>query len=162
MKTLVKNGKAYIDGKFTSVNILIEDDKIIKIAPKFTAEADQTIDAKGCHIFPGFVDLHAHLRDPGQTYKEDIISGTRSAAKGGFTTVCTMPNTEPVIDNIAAVEYVQRRAKDLGSCKVHVIGAITKKLEGAEISEMATMKNGGIVAVSDDGKSVQNARLMLS
>lgn len=162
MKTLIKNGKAYIDGKFTSVNILIEDDKIIKIAPKFTAEADQTIDAKGCHIFPGFVDLHAHLRDPGQTYKEDIISGTRSAAKGGFTTVCTMPNTEPVIDNIAAVEYVQRRAKDLGSCKVHVIGAITKKLEGAEISEMATMKNGGIVAVSDDGKCVQNARLMLS
>ena len=162
MKTLVKNGTVYIDGAFCQTDILIEDTKVSQVSTQITETADVTIDATGKHIFPGFVDLHAHLRDPGQTYKEDIVTGTRAAAKGGFTTVCAMPNTEPVIDNIAAVEYIQRRAKDLGFCKVKVIGAITKQSEGKEISEMATMKSGGIIGVSDDGKCVQNARLMLN
>ncbi len=162
MKTLIKNGLAFIEGSFAQKDILIEDDRIIRIAASVKAEADKVIDASGKHVCPGFVDIHAHLRDPGQTYKEDIVSGTRSAAKGGYTTVCAMPNTDPVVDNIATVDYIQRRAKDLGFAKVFVIGAITKKSEGAEISEMATMKSGGIVAVSDDGKCVQNAKLMLN
>ncbi|PKN80584.1 MAG: dihydroorotase [Candidatus Cloacimonetes bacterium HGW-Cloacimonetes-1] len=162
MKTLIKNGTVYIDGAFCARDILIEDEIISQVSDSIEAIADVTVDASGKHIFPGFVDLHAHLRDPGQTYKEDIVTGTRAAAKGGFTTVCAMPNTEPVIDNIAAVEYIQRRAKDLGFCKVRVIGAITKQSEGKEISEMATMKSGGIIGVSDDGKCVQNARLMLN
>ncbi|MEF3693775.1 MAG: dihydroorotase [Candidatus Cloacimonadota bacterium] len=162
MKTLIKNGTVYIEGKLIKQDILITDEIITRVDDNIRVKADTEIDAEGLHIFPGFVDLHCHLRDPGQTYKEDIISGTKSAAKGGFTTICAMPNTDPVVDNIAAVEYVQRRAKDLGFCKVHVIGAITKKLEGMEISEMANMKEGGIIAVSDDGKCVQNAKLMLS
>lgn len=162
MTTLIKNGLAYIAGSFIHRDILITDDSITSIEEKISAKADKVIDAKGKHVFPGFVDLHVHLRDPGQTYKEDIISGTRAAAKGGFTSICTMPNTDPVVDNIAAVDYILRRAKDLGSAKVYVIGAMTKKSEGLEISEMATMKSGGIVAVSDDGKCVQNAKLMLN
>lgn len=162
MKTLIKNASIYLDGKFAKQDVLIEDELIMKVGAKLKDAADNTIDASGLHLCPGFVDLHSHLRDPGQTYKEDIVTGTRSAARGGFTTVCAMPNTEPAVDNIATVEYIQRRAKDLGYCKVLVIGAMTKHLEGAELSEMATMKSGGIIAVTDDGKCVQNARLILS
>jgi dihydroorotase len=163
MTTLIKNGIAYINNRFSRRDILLKNGKIQRIAQTINVEkVEQIIDASGKYVFPGFVDIHTHLRDPGQTYKEDIASGTRAAAHGGFTTLCTMPNTEPVVDNIASVDYVQRRAKDLGSAKVYVIGAITKKSEGLEISEMATMKSGGIVAVSDDGNCVQNAKLMLN
>ncbi|MDD3536593.1 MAG: dihydroorotase [Candidatus Cloacimonetes bacterium] len=162
MKTLIQNGELYLAGKLEKKDLLIERKKIIKIAHKITDKADRIIDAKGMTVFPGFIDLHAHLRDPGQTYKEDIVSGTLSAAKGGFTAVCAMPNTEPVTDNIASVEYIQLRAKEHGFARVYVIGALTKGSKGEEISEMATMKSGGVVAVSDDGKCVQNARLMLS
>jgi len=161
MKTLVKNGMVYSGGHIRKLDILIEDTLIKTVAPNLSEVADEVIDAAGKHVFPGFVDIHAHLRDPGQTYKEDIVSGTHAAAHGGITSVCA-PNTDPVVDNIAAVDYIQRRAKDLGYAKVYVIGAMTKKSEGLEISEMATMKSGGIVAVSDDGKCVQNAKLMLN
>ena len=162
MKTLIKNGSIYIGGKFRKQDIFIDGDMIRNVASKLDVKANQTIDAEGMYVFPGFVDIHAHLRDPGQTYKEDIVSGTKAAAHGGITSVCAMPNTDPVVDNIASVDYVQRRAKDLGSCKVYVIGAMTKKSEGLEISEMATMKSDGIVAVSDDGKCVQDAKIMLN
>jgi dihydroorotase len=162
MTTLIKNGIIFYQGTLVKKDILITQNKIADISDQLTVDADQIIDATGKHVFPGFVDMHAHLRDPGQTYKEDIITGTKAAAKGGFTTVCAMPNTDPVVDNIATVEFIQRRAKDLGSCKVKVIGAITKQLEGKEISEMATMQEGGIVAVSDDGKCVQNGKLMMN
>ena len=162
MKILIVNAKLFQNGKLTKGDILIDRKRIVKIAPQIEAVADKVINANGACVFPGFIDLHVHLRDPGQTYKEDIVSGTKAAAHGGFTAVCAMPNTEPVTDNIASVEYIQLRAKELGSSKVYVIGAITKKSEGEEIAEMATMKSGGIVAVSDDGKCVQNARLMLS
>ncbi|MFB3845121.1 MAG: dihydroorotase [Candidatus Cloacimonadaceae bacterium] len=162
MKKLIKNGTVYYQGAFSPKDILIEDDKVAAIKDRIDEPADEVYEAQGKYVFPGFVDLHCHLRDPGQTYKEDIVTGTKAAAKGGFTTICAMPNTEPVVDNIASVEYLERRAKDLGFCKVRVIGAITKHLEGKEISEMATMQEGGIVAVSDDGHCVQNAKLMLN
>lgn len=162
MKIIIKNGMTFYQGAFGKLDILIEDDIIKEIAPVVSCTADETYNAEGLHVFPGFVDLHAHLRDPGQTYKEDLVTGTKAAAKGGFTTVCAMPNTDPVADNIATVEYIKRKAKDLGYCKVHVIGALTKKSEGKEIAEIATMLEGGIVAVSDDGKCVQNAKLMLN
>ena len=162
MTTLIKNGTAYINGKFEARDILVKNDKIHKVAKHIADKADAVIDAAGMHVFPGFTDIHVHLRDPGQTYKEDIVSGTRAAAHGGFTSLCTMPNTDPVVDNIATVDYIQRRAKDLGCARVYVVGAMTKKSEGLEISEMATMQSGGIVAVSDDGKCVQNSKLMLN
>jgi dihydroorotase len=137
MTTLIKNGIAYINNRFSRRDILLKNGKIQRIAQTINLDkVDQIIDASGKYVFPGFVDIHTHLRDPGQTYKEDIASGTRAAAHGGFTTLCAMPNTEPVVDNIASVNYVQRRAKDLGSARVFVIGAITKKSEGLEISEM--------------------------
>lgn len=162
MKKIIKNGLVYQDGRLRRLDILIENEMIKRVGATLKHKADEVIDATGKHVFPGFVDIHAHLRDPGHTYKEDIVSGTHAAAHGGVTSLCAMPNTEPVVDNIAAVDYVQRRAKDLGFAKVYVIGAMTKDSEGKEISEMATMKSGGIVAVSDDGKCVQDAKLMLN
>jgi dihydroorotase len=162
MKTIIKNALIYLDGKLERKELLIDNKRIAQIADTIFDKADQIIDAGGACVFPGFIDIHAHLRDPGQTHKEDIKSGTQSAAKGGYTLVCAMPNTDPVTDNIASVEYIQLRAKEYGSVRVYVIGALTKHSLGEEISEMATMKSGGIVAVSDDGKCVQNARLMLS
>ena len=162
MKTIIINAKIYLDGKLEAKEMLIKGKRIAQIADKISDTADHTIDAAGACVFPGFIDIHTHLRDPGYTYKEDIVSGTQSAAKGGFTSICAMPNTDPVTDNIASVEYIQLRAKEHGSARVYVIGALTKQSKGEEISEMATMKSGGIVAVSDDGYCVQNARLMLS
>jgi len=159
MKILIKNGNVYTDKHFVKKDILIADSVIEQIADSISTQADRVIDAKGCTVMPGFVDLHCHLREPGQTYKEDIISGSKAAAKGGFTTICAMPNTDPVIDNIASVEFVQRKGKDAGLCKIKVIGASSKKLEGKEIAEIATMKEGGIIAVSDDGHCVQNSKL---
>jgi len=162
MKILIKNARILQGKTLKKTDILIERKKIAMIQAEIDKPADKVIDAKGACVFPGFIDLHVHLRDPGQTYKEDIVSGTQAAAHGGYTAVCAMPNTEPVTDNIASVEYIQLRAKEHGHARVYVVGAITKKSMGEEISEMATMKSGGIVAVSDDGKCVQNARLMLS
>ncbi len=160
MKTIIKNGLVYINNKFEEVDVLFDNDRIIEIRKDIQKDADSTIDATNKHVFPGFIDLHSHLRDPGQTYKEDIISGTKAAAKGGFTTICCMPNTDPIIDNIATVEYINRKAKDFGFCKVKVIGAMTKKTEGKEIAEIGSMMEGGIVAVSDDGACIQNAKLL--
>ncbi len=162
MKKIIKNGTIYIDGKFEKKDILINEDLIEKIDNEINAENAEIVDAEGNYVFPGFVDLHAHLRDPGQTNKEDIVSGTKAAAKGGFTTICAMPNTDPIVDNVATVEYIKRKAKDLGSAKVEVIGALTKKSEGKEISEIASMIEYGIVAVSDDGHCVQNAKIKLN
>ncbi|MDD3103931.1 MAG: dihydroorotase [Candidatus Cloacimonetes bacterium] len=162
MKTIIKNAQIYLDGKLEAKELLIDDKRIARIAEKISDKADNIIDAAGACVFPGFIDIHTHLRDPGHTYKEDISSGTQSAARGGFTSICAMPNTDPVTDNIASVEYIQLRAKEHGSARVYVIGALTKQSKGEEISEMATMKSGGIVAVSDDCWCVQNARLMLS
>jgi len=159
MKILITKGKAFINDQFVEKDILIEDKIIVKIADSIEDSADRVIDAQGKVVLPGFVDLHAHLRDPGQTHKEDIVTGTAAAAKGGFTTICAMPNTFPIVDSIATVEYIQRKAADLGKCKVKVIGAMTTASQGVELSEYATMKEGGIVAVSDDGGCVQNAKI---
>ena len=159
MKILIKNANAYINETWVDTDVLIDNNKIARVEKNIKDDADKIIDATGKKLIPGFVDLHCHLRDPGQTYKEDIHTGTKAAAKGGYTTICAMPNTEPTIDNIGEVEYIQRKANDLGLCKVKVIGASSKKLEGKEIAEIATMKEGGIVAVSDDGACVQNAKL---
>lgn len=159
---LLKNGKVYIDKCFTKKDILLKDGIISEIADEISDYKGKIFDAQGKFVMPGFVDFHTHLRDPGQTYKEDIVTGSLAAAKGGYTTICAMPNTEPVVDNIAIVDYIKRKAKDLGYCNVQVIGALTKKSEGKEISEIANMLESGIVAVSDDGRCVQNAKLMMN
>ncbi|MBA3393163.1 MAG: dihydroorotase [Deltaproteobacteria bacterium] len=118
------------------------------------------IDVKGLWVVPGLIDLHVHLREPGQEYKEDIESGTRAAAAGGFTTICCMPNTRPVNDQRTVTELIVRRAREVGVVRVRPIGAITQNLEGKNLADIADMKEAGIVAVSDDGRPVMNAGLM--
>jgi dihydroorotase len=118
------------------------------------------IDVKDLWVVPGLIDLHVHLREPGQEYKEDIETGTRAAAAGGFTTICCMPNTKPVNDQRTVTELIVRRARDLRAVRVRPIGAITQGLEGKQLADIGDMKEGGIVAISDDGRPVMNAGLL--
>src|SRR5678815_4122759 len=118
------------------------------------------VDVKDLWVVPGLIDLHVHLREPGQEYKEDIETGTRAAAAGGFTTICCMPNTIPVNDDRAVTELIVRRAKEVGAVRVRPIGAISRGLEGVLLADIGDMKEGGIVAISDDGRPVMSAGLL--
>jgi dihydroorotase len=118
------------------------------------------LDVRDLWIVPGLIDLHVHLREPGQEYKEDIETGTRAAAAGGFTTICCMPNTRPVNDQRTVTELIVRRSRDVGVVRVRPIGAITAGLEGKALADIGDMKEGGIVAISDDGRPVMNAGLL--
>lgn len=118
------------------------------------------IDVRDLWIVPGLIDLHVHLREPGQEYKEDIETGTRAAAAGGFTTICCMPNTRPVNDQRTVTELIVRRSREIGAVRVRPIGAITQNLEGKALADIGDMKEGGIVAISDDGRPVMNAGLL--
>jgi dihydroorotase len=160
MKTLIKGGSVYLGGSFQNKDILIEDGIISEIEAGITIKTDSVIDASGLTVMPGLIDMHVHLREPGYEYKEDIVSGTKAAAAGGFTAVACMPNTNPVIDDESTVSYVVDRAKKAGYARVYPIGAITKGEKGEELSEMYKMKKAGIVAVSDDGRPVENANIM--
>lgn len=163
MKWLIRGGRVIdpsqeIDGVF---DLLIADGVIVKIAERIEEADAEVIDATGLCVLPGLVDIHCHLRDPGFEYKEDIATGTRSAAAGGFTSICCMPNTSPVNDCAAVTRYILERAKTVGSgVNVYPIGAISKGLKGAELAEIGTMKAAGIVAISDDGRPVVNANLL--
>jgi len=117
-------------------------------------EADRIIDVKGAAILPGLIDAHCHLRDPGYEYREDIVSGTKSAAKGGFTSVCPMPNTRPVCDNASVVRSIITKAKNEGYAHVFPIGAASKGLAGKELAEFGLMKEEGVVGISDDGRPI--------
>lgn len=141
--------------------MLVEDGLIVKIEPNIECADAEIVDAKGMHVLPGMVDLHCHLRDPGFEHKEDIVSGTRAAAAGGFTTVCCMANTSPVNDNAVITSYIINKAKTQGSgVHVYPIGALSKGLEGKTLAEIGEMAKAGAVAISDDGKPVMNAMLM--
>ena len=120
----------------------------------------RVIDVRGKWVVPGLIDLHTHLREPGHEYKEDIATGTRAAAAGGFTAVCAMPNTTPPNDTRAVTELIVRRAREVGAVRVYPVGAITKGLAGETLAEMGELKEAGCVAVSDDGRPVMNAELM--
>lgn len=124
------------------------------------SSADKVYDLTGKTVFPGLVDMHCHLREPGYEYRETILTGTKSAAKGGITSICPMPNTKPVCDNAAVVNSILRKAEEAGYCRVYPVGACSKGLEGKELAEMGLMKEAGIVAVSDDGKPIKNAELL--
>lgn len=120
----------------------------------------EIINAEGLTVVPGLVDMHVHLRDPGQEYKEDIETGTRAAVMGGVTSVACMPNTKPVVDNQTVVSYIINKAKECGYVNVYPIGAVSKGMEGKELAEIGEMKFAGAVAISDDGKPVYNSSLM--
>jgi len=163
LKLLIKNG-IVIDptaGLNSEMSILIEDGKVSEIGEDIEVLSNMdVIDVKGKYVLPGLVDAHCHLREPGFEYKEDIESGTKSAVMGGFTSVACMPNTNPVIDNESVVKYILNKAKNDGYANVFPIGAISKGLEGKELSEIGELKFAGVVAISDDGKPVQNSSLM--
>jgi len=142
-------------------DVLVMDGKVAAIGENLSAEGVKTLDAAGKVVAPGFIDMHCHLRDPGQEYKEDLISGTKAAARGGFTGVCCMPNTKPVNDSAAVTRYIIEKAETKGSgVHVYPVGAISKNLEGKEMAEIGRMKEAGIIAISDDGKPVSNSNLL--
>jgi dihydroorotase len=162
MKLLIKNGHI-IDAKSNLdavLDLLVVDGKIAEIAEGIEEDGCEIVDAKGKYVLPGLVDAHCHLRDPGFEYKEDIESGTRSAAKGGFTSIACMPNTNPVTDSEAVVKYILNKAKQDGYVNVFPIGAITKGQKGEELAEIGELKFAGAVAISDDGKPVRSSSLM--
>jgi len=141
-------------------DLWIRDGRIAEIGRGLAAGGARRIDVGDLVVVAGLVDLHAHLREPGQEYKEDIESGTRAAVRGGFTTVCCMPNTHPTNDDRTVTELIVRRAREAGACRVRPIGAVTRGLEGKALADVADMKEGGIVAISDDGRPVADAGLL--
>ena len=162
MALLLKNVQA-VDPQLSLnqfCDIVVRDGKIVEVGQDLSIEKGETRDMAGKYCIPGLVDMHVHLRDPGQEHKGDIASETRAAAKGGFTAVCCMPNTKPTIDNADVVEYVLKRAAEVGKCRVHVAGACTKGLQGIELSEMGDMRAHGAVAFTDDGRGVQDSGMM--
>ncbi|MCL2062013.1 MAG: dihydroorotase [Firmicutes bacterium] len=160
MTILIKNGSVVTADKVQKADVFLKDGKIACICTSCTEKAEKEIDAKGKHVFAGFVDMHCHLREPGFEYKETVKSGARAAAAGGFTSICCMPNTQPVLDNAPLISFVKQRGIEAGFAKVYPVGAITKGQAGAELAEMASMAKAGAVAFSDDGKPVENGGLM--
>ena len=161
MKILIQNG--HILDPATRRNeicdVLVEDDRIAKVGKEIQAEADRVIDAEGCYVMPGFIDLHVHFRDPGLTYKDDLQSGGKAAARGGVTTVCAMPNTKPVIDSKEKVQDVHKRAEEVSPIHVIQLGSVTVGQLGEELADIKGMAEAGCYAISEDGKSVMNASL---
>ncbi|HWP06739.1 MAG TPA: dihydroorotase [Polyangiaceae bacterium] len=165
---LVIRGARAVDpqtGLDATVDIVVERGRIVRLGPNAAgdaarAERARVVDGQGRWVVPAFVDLHAHLREPGQEYKEDIASGLSAAAAGGYAHVCAMPNTQPVNDTRAVTEMMVHRAREHGGPTLHPIGAITKRQEGKELTEMAELRDAGAVAVSDDGVCVMSSAVM--
>ena len=164
MNLLIKNGRVIDPSQKIddTLDVLVENGLIREIGKGLAVPAGaETIDAAGMYVVPGLIDMHVHLRDPGLEYKEDIVSGTKAAVAGGFTSVCCMPNTKPVIDNKAVASYIINKTKAEGCCNVFPIGSITYGLSGDRMAEMGELKESGCVAVSDDGRPVGNSELMM-
>lgn len=164
MNVLIKGGRVIDPSQKIddTLDVLVENGLIKQVGKGLQAPADgKVIDAAGKYVVPGLIDMHVHLRDPGLEYKEDIVSGTKAAVSGGFTSICCMPNTKPTIDNKAVASYIINKAKTEGSCNVFPVGSITYGLNGDRMSEMGELKESGCVAVSDDGRPVTNSELMM-
>ena len=157
---IIRNGNVVFKTGVEKKDIRIEDGKIVEIADRIEGNGDREIDASGLHVFPGLIDMHVHLREPGFERKENIESGAKAAVKGGFTQICCMPNTSPVADNKVVVSYIRARGEEVGLCKIRPIGAITKGSKGEELAGIGGMKKAGAVAISDDGVAVKDTRLM--
>ncbi len=162
MKLLIQGGRVIdpANNLDAELDILIKDGKISKIGKNLKTDGVEIFNATGRLVTPGLIDIHVHLRDPGYEYKEDIVSGTRAAAAGGFTSVACMPNTKPALDNKSVAQYIIEKAEKEGFARVFPVGSITKGLEGDSLSEMGDMKGAGCVAFSDDGKPVTSGELM--
>jgi len=162
MSIIIKNGRVIDPGRINGpADVLIENGKIAAVGPGLKSPAGAAvIDAAGRWVLPGFVDLHVHFREPGFEYKETIATGAAAAVAGGFTSVCCMPNTQPVNDNQSVTEFILDKARVAGLAHVFPIGAITKGSEGKELAEFGDLRAAGCVAVSDDGKPVMNGMVM--
>lgn len=173
MQLLIKNGRIIDPATRLDriTDVLIEENRILRIgdtdqtefhASSVKEDAQQEItvvDASGCLVMPGFIDLHVHFRDPGLIYKEDIETGAKAAARGGVTTVCAMPNTKPVVDSVETLDYIQRKAKEKAPVHVEQLSAVTMGQEGRELVDMKAMADKGAIAFSEDGKSVMDSAL---
>lgn len=161
MTTLIKNG--YLLDPSTSTegqyDLLIQDGSIIKVEKEISETADEIIDAKGLYVMPGFIDLHVHLREPGFEYKETIATGSNAAAAGGYTTICPMPNTNPVMDSPEMIEFLNRKAATDSPIHIIGVGSVTKGQKGQELTDMEGMARAGARAVSEDGKSVMDIKV---
>ena len=154
---VIKHADVVLKDGVKKLDIRIENGRIAELGKGLKGEG---LDCTGLTVFPGLIDMHVHLREPGFERKEDIASGSAAAVKGGFTQVCCMPNTKPVADNKVVVSYIVNRAKEVGLCKVRPIGAITEGQAGKNLAAIGAMKAAGAVAISEDGKSVANSGLM--
>ena len=162
MKILLKNGGVvdYASKTNEKIDILIEDGVIIKLQKEILAKADNVIDCTGLVIIPGMIDMHCHLREPGFEYKETIETGSKSAVKGGFTTICPMPNTNPTPDSAFILEKILAEAKRVNLCNILPYGSVSKGEKGEELTDFEELKKAGAVAFSDDGMPVINSRMM--
>lgn len=164
MKLLIKGGRVIDPANKTdeALDVLIDEGKIVEVGKNIKASGAEIFDAQGKIVTPGLIDMHVHLREPGQEAKEDFLSGTKAAAAGGFTRVATMPNTKPPVDTAAMVRNLQKRAADVGVVHIEIIGALTKEQKGEELAEVGDMALAGAVAFSDDGHFVEKAKVLLN
>ncbi len=162
MSVLIKNGIVLNpgDGSEKKADVFAEDGVIKEVGDKTRQDADCVIDASGFYCMPGFIDMHVHLRDPGQTYKEDIATGGAAAIHGGFTTIVAMPNTDQVADCPEVIEYVKNKAAEVAKAHVLQVGSVTKDMKGKELSDIRGMVKAGCIALSEDGKSVMDSGLL--
>ena len=161
MKLLLKNGTVldYASDTNEQLDVLIEDEKILDISKQIQEKADKILDCSGLYIMPGMIDMHCHLREPGFEYKETIETGSRSAVKGGFTTICPMPNTNPTTDNPEVISKIIEKGKQVGLCNVLPFASVTKGEKGEELVNFEECLKAGAIAFSDDGMPVSNARI---
>jgi dihydroorotase len=162
MSIVIRNGRVIDPSSNTDcvADVLIVDGRVAGVAPDISAPGAEVFDAAGMIVAPGFIDMHVHLREPGFEHAETIESGSRAAAAGGFTSICSMPNTKPVNDSATVTGYIVERARTSAAVNVFPIGAITKGSAGEELAAMGAMKAAGAVALSDDGQPVANSRVM--
>ncbi|MCH5161553.1 MAG: dihydroorotase [Clostridiales bacterium] len=159
---LLKDGTVVNADGMKKTDVLIDVGEIKRVENNISAPNAEVIDCNGKLIFPGFIDMHCHLREPGQTYKEDIGTGSRAALAGGYTAICCMPNTDPPLDNAMAVKYIRTRSAETDGAEVYPIGCMTVGRAGKTLCEYGAMKECGAVAVSDDGSPVDSGAVMLS
>ncbi|MCI9063409.1 MAG: dihydroorotase [Clostridia bacterium] len=162
MKTLLKNGTVldYASNTEEKLDILIENDIIKEISKNIEETADKIINCEGLYIMPGMIDMHCHLREPGFEHKETIETGSKSAVKGGFTTICPMPNTKPTPDNVETLKWIIEKGKEVGLCNILPFASVTKGEKGEELVNFKELLEAGAIGFSDDGMPVENARMI--
>lgn len=167
LNSLLKNGRVIdpANGRNEIADVFIVNGRLVDLRPSIELSAEQAaavevMDVSGCWVVPGLLDMHVHLREPGEEYKETIASGTRAAVAGGYTAIACMPNTHPVNDNAAVTRFILDRAREQGVCRVLPVGAISKGLSGDNLADFGELRDAGAVAVTDDGRPVMNSLLM--